>query len=74
MRTGRAGQTHRFESSGISAMVWLNMSAVANRSQRNPKRKRHTELKNENVERGCARADSEGIRNEVAKHKENKNL
>lgn len=48
---GRAGQTHRFESSGISAMAWLNMSAVANRSQRNPKRKRHSKLKNENVER-----------------------
>ncbi len=52
--------THWFESSGISAMAWLNMSAVVNRSQRNPKRKRHTEIKNENVERGCARADSEG--------------
>ena len=53
-------------------MAWLNMSAVASRSQRNPKRKRHAELKNENVERGCARADSEGIKNEVEKLKEKK--
>ena len=55
---------YMFESSGISAMAWLNMSAVVSRSQKNPKQKRHTELKNENVERGCARADSEGIKNE----------
>ena len=71
---GRVGQAHikKYESSGISAMAWLNMSAVVSRSQRNPKRKRHTKLKNENVERGCARADSEGIKNEVTKLKENK--
>jgi hypothetical protein len=61
----RAGgaRTQEFESSGISAMAWLNMSAVVSRSQRNRKRKRHIKLKNENVERGCARADSEGTNN-----------
>jgi len=70
VRGGSGGQGHKNTgSSGISAMAWLNMSAVANRSQRNPKRKRHTELKNENVERGCARADSEGIKNVSQKSK-----
>ena len=42
------------------------------RSHRNSKRKRQTNLGDENEEWGCARADSEGRKNEVTKLKEKK--
>jgi len=40
------------------------------RSHGTPKRKRQTNLGDENEEWGCARADSEGRKNEVTKQKQ----
>jgi hypothetical protein len=64
VRGGSGGQAHKYESSGISARAWLNMSAVPNRVTKVKQRKRHHLLYNENVDGGCARADSEGTNNE----------
>jgi len=61
---GQGGPSAELKRSGYYRYGLDYTSADVKRSFKRTKRKRHTKHYNENKERGCARADSEGTRNE----------